>query len=144
MDYACSNDVCCKKEWFDTYDTCGDEVVKLANGDCLDIVGKGTMKIKMYIVRSCKFSGSCDKVCGFGFKRGWIPFHIYEVERARFSKKRKVWLCVCNICAASCKKKSKRIAKRYASHSCFPSAFRKDTWLECSYSLMWISAGNGS
>ena len=48
LDSTPSNHVCCKKEWFDTYDGCGDEVMKLANGDCLDIVGKGTVKIKMY------------------------------------------------------------------------------------------------
>ena len=48
LDSACSNHICCKKEWFDSYDTCGNEIVRLTNGDYLDIVGKGTVKIKMH------------------------------------------------------------------------------------------------
>ena len=48
LDSACSNYVCCKKKWFDINDAYGDEVVKLGNGDYLEIVGNDTVKIKMH------------------------------------------------------------------------------------------------
>ena len=47
LDSACSNHVCSKKEWFDTYDAC-DEEVRLADKTSLKAVGKGTVKIKMH------------------------------------------------------------------------------------------------
>jgi hypothetical protein len=48
FDSACSNHICSKKEWFNTYDSCKGEAVRLADNTHLDVAGKGTVKIKMH------------------------------------------------------------------------------------------------